>query len=55
MVVFTSPGGVVGMPSTPPRRTSWVPTSPSPLRNSFTSKDESEEDDDEGTHSRDYD
>ena len=32
----TSPGKVIGMPNTPPRRTSWIPTSPSPLRNSFS-------------------
>jgi len=31
-----SPGKVIGVPNTPPRRTSWIPTSPSPLRNSFS-------------------
>jgi hypothetical protein len=58
---WTSPGNTVS--TTPPRRTSWVPTSPSPLRNSFTTDsytltasadDDSEADldddeDDEGT------
>jgi len=58
---WTSPGKVVG--GTPPRRTSWIPTSPSPLRNSFTTNSVpsspdsesfmSDEDDteDEGTYS----
>lgn len=51
IAAWTSPGKVVGVPKTPPRRTSWIPTSPSPLRNSFTtnsgliSNDDTDEDD----------
>jgi hypothetical protein len=59
MVAWTSPGAVVGVPSTPPRRTSWAPTSPSPLRNSFTStlNEDDEDEDDEGipVHEKDTD
>jgi hypothetical protein len=53
---WKSPGKVKGCSPTPPRRTSWIPTSPSPLRNSFTTDSLSQatddtdidDDDDEG-------
>lgn len=57
VAAWISPGKVI--PPTPPRRTSWIPTSPSPLRNSFTTEsatqsnentdnDDDDDDDDEG-------
>jgi hypothetical protein len=47
-----TPGSAGGTPRTPTKRTNWTPTSPSPLRHSFTrpTPDEDDgEDDDEGT------